>query len=543
MDSFHSASKSSQYASAASPGVNLERGAYRMRAPSIRPLASLHLQERTRPALEPRPAQQRANGRVTFLLLLLVAACMTSFGMAYYLFTTRWDIRTFQGTHASSNATREATGHEPGMSMNPTQKYLTYFPHSGFHNQRIALENAFVLAYASNRTLLIPPIRLGSKPIRYVEYDTLSQYHELSGREGLKHCLLIPAYVSRPLECSHYSESSYLSWTPLVDFSSLYPRVPHRHTPSMSPTWSSTYLNLTSADIYTLKDESPYQYRFVDAINSASQRPDKYQEVVHISCLLSIEQTLLQLGTLFGTTRLVLADPNNLFVQDTVRRQMAFTDQDLLRVANAISQSLGNSFSAVHLRLGDGSFQSKNEMIVNKIWLKLLQGVIGLSLSEICQLALQCGADVSDICDQEEMEIGRGLPRMKQPPVAFYQNHPLANVTCRGLQHQDPQLERLNRPLFVATDIPSPGNHSLLSVFRHTFPCIFFLGDFQTELKPLEEIRSPYDGVYLYPFILPFIDALVASKALNVVGTDKSTFSKFVKEILWVPSEAGTEGT
>lgn len=514
-----------------------------MRAPSIRPLPSLHLQERTRPALEPRPSQQRANGHVTFLLLLLVAACTTSFGMAYYLYTTRWDSRTFQGTHASSNVTREATGHESDMTLDPTRKYLAYLPHSGFHNQRIALENAFVLAYASNRTLLIPPIRLGNKPIRYVEYDTLSQYHELSGREGLKHCLHIPAYVSRPLECSHYSESSYLSWTSLVDFASLYAHVPHRHTPSMSPNWSSTYMDLTPADIYTLKDESPYQYRFVDAISSASQRQDKYQEDVHISRLLSIEQTLLQFGTLFGTTRLVLANPDNLFVQDTIRRQMAFTNQDLLRVANAISQSLGNSFSAVHLRLGDGSFQSKNEMTVNKIWLKLLHGVIGLSFSEICQLASQCGADVSDICDQEEMEIGRGLLHMKRPPDAFHENLPLASVICRGLKHQDPKLGRLNQPLFVATDVPSPNNHSLLSVFRRTFPCIFFLDDFQTELKPLEGIRSPSDGVYLYPFILPFVDALVASKALNIVGTDKSTFSKYMKEILWVPSEeAGTEG-
>ncbi|GJN92275.1 hypothetical protein Rhopal_005305-T1 [Rhodotorula paludigena] len=40
-------------------------------------------------------------------------------------------------------------------------KYLGFLPHSGFHNQRIALQNALLLGKALNRTVLIPPIWVG----------------------------------------------------------------------------------------------------------------------------------------------------------------------------------------------------------------------------------------------------------------------------------------------------------------------------------------------------------------------------------------------
>lgn len=43
----------------------------------------------------------------------------------------------------------------------PSTKFLSYVPHSGFHNQRIELENALTLSRLLNRTLLISNFRLG----------------------------------------------------------------------------------------------------------------------------------------------------------------------------------------------------------------------------------------------------------------------------------------------------------------------------------------------------------------------------------------------
>lgn len=49
----------------------------------------------------------------------------------------------------------------PRPSPASEERFLSYNPHSGFHNQRIALSNAVLLANMLNRTLLLPRVRLG----------------------------------------------------------------------------------------------------------------------------------------------------------------------------------------------------------------------------------------------------------------------------------------------------------------------------------------------------------------------------------------------
>lgn len=42
---------------------------------------------------------------------------------------------------------------ETKRRSDPSERYLGYLPHSGFHNQRVQLQNAMVLAVEMNRTL------------------------------------------------------------------------------------------------------------------------------------------------------------------------------------------------------------------------------------------------------------------------------------------------------------------------------------------------------------------------------------------------------
>src|ERR1044072_8431222 len=61
------------------------------------------------------------------------------------------------------------------------EKFLTYLPHSQFHNQLIELKNAIVLAYLTNRTLIVPSIlqfdhrklRIAHSPLNHL-YDQLN---------------------------------------------------------------------------------------------------------------------------------------------------------------------------------------------------------------------------------------------------------------------------------------------------------------------------------------------------------------------------------
>ncbi|GAA5940307.1 uncharacterized protein JCM15063_002596 [Sporobolomyces koalae] len=54
----------------------------------------------------------------------------------------------------------------------PGERYIGYLPHSGFHNQRAALQNALYLGALLNRTVLVPPVWIGWP-------SGLEYYHEL----------------------------------------------------------------------------------------------------------------------------------------------------------------------------------------------------------------------------------------------------------------------------------------------------------------------------------------------------------------------------
>jgi hypothetical protein len=410
----------------------------------------------------------------------------------------------------------------------PHDKYLSYLPHSGFHNQRIALENALVLAFALRRTLFVPPIRLAYKPIRYVEFDTLVRHHELSSKVGLQHCPHVASYLSRPLECLDYSESSYLPWSWLVDLSAPLGHLPPIQLPNISHRWLHTHFYLEESDIYSLKDYSPYQFQFLDTKSDAPLKSDRYAQDIYFSDLLTVDARLLQFGTLFGTSRLRLKDPTNLAYQRTVRQSMLFTNQELSQVADSIAVSLGGHYLAAHIRIGDGSFKFDAARTVKTIWWSLLQDVLGFSSAEICHLQGEFSGPGDFNCSQEFTCTGNCSLLATVSDLPFRVSRP----TCRFPGHPEGPYELLNIPLYVATDVRQPESDHAFHLLRRTFPCIFFLTDFPRHVQQLGSLISPYDGVRLQPFLLPFIDAMVAAKALAFVGTQGSTFSKFVTT-LW----------
>jgi hypothetical protein len=91
----------------------------------------------------------------------------------------------------------------------------------------------------------------------------------------------------------------------------------------------------------------------------------------------------------------------------------------------------------------------------------------------------------------------------------------------------------LNTPLFISTDVEDPLTNPSLVLFLRTFPCTFFLSDFAAHTVALGKLQNGYDGVMLKDFLLPFLDAMIVGKAWKVVGTEGSTFSRFVQDVLW----------
>ncbi|BGP12547.1 hypothetical protein JCM10213_004868 [Rhodosporidiobolus nylandii] len=85
-------------------------------------------------------------------------------------------------------------------------RYIGYLPHSGYHNQRIALQNALLLGKLLNRTVLVPPVWIGW-PVSTQHYADLRE-------SWLNIMLLNPSSFN----LSSLSESSPLN--PPADFAS-----------------------------------------------------------------------------------------------------------------------------------------------------------------------------------------------------------------------------------------------------------------------------------------------------------------------------------
>jgi len=76
------------------------------------------------------------------------------------------------------------------IDKDPSTKYLTFLPHSGFHNQRTELENALLLARLLNRTLIMPKVYLGP-PMPWLTFRNLHSRLLYQTKIGLDHCRAI----------------------------------------------------------------------------------------------------------------------------------------------------------------------------------------------------------------------------------------------------------------------------------------------------------------------------------------------------------------
>lgn len=109
------------------------------------------------------------------------------------------------------------------------------------------------------------------------------------------------------------------------------------------------------------------------------------------------------------------------------------------------------------------------------------------------------------------------------------------HCNCKPLVTQSlptPNSPMLCHPVFIATDASSPHTNPSLTRFHRTLPCIYFLSDFSSHLSILKDVVNEDDGLRLEPFLLPFVDSMVAAMAKEVIGTPRSTFSRFTVDVL-----------
>jgi hypothetical protein len=360
-------------------------------------------------------------------------------------------------------------------------------------------------------------------------------------------------------ECEHYANWTHIPWRMIIDVEALSAElgVNAMERWDMSSRFVSQVLRIDPSDeekILWIPDFDPREYAFSDELLPPNTTYKNYQSIIPVPSLSRPDKKLIHIGTLFGTTRLRITTPEGRTVLRTVREGTIPNHPLLLGAAQHIAKRLGEGYVGVHLRVGDGVFEESRGENARAIWWSLLRGVFGLDGEVVSKMEEEVETEISGTSPldggvKEEPAPLFNISALRIPANELPSLRPLPLDSSSHELCMDPALlppslavsasaspqmnTILSTPIFISTDASSPRSNPLLSRFIRTFPCVFFLEDFLSDPSLNLSLINPHDGVDLAPFLISFLDAFVAASAARVVGTPKSTYSRFVEDVLW----------
>ncbi|GAN02550.1 conserved hypothetical protein [Mucor ambiguus] len=403
------------------------------------------------------------------------------------------------------------------------EKYITFLPHSGLHNQRIGLINAMVLAKALDRTLILPDINIGSAvwwratptaEFRLAECSSIKQRSNPTCKDFTKY---VPVSVETVFDLSAIHAAGV--------------RTIQRS--SMSTRYFEESLGASEQDIYRLDDNARYSYRIYDSKDNQDDiRTFRYR--VDMEDLRQREEKVMLFGSLHYTLRLALQDPYLLWLAQHLREEISIAHPIVVRQALSVIPLLGGpeNFVGVHLRQGDGFFKALQDETLNTLRATLEQA--NLDQAQLEQIKLQ----------QEPLQpVNTPLSPMDQERIDV-----LKEIDSRSLDktdllnqciawHSTDNHPRL-RLIYMATDTRQP--RTTLKALYDEFPCIFTLSDFPQVIESTLTMSPMLTGnqdidnemtlldAKIAPLLFPMIDAEIASHGSLFIGTRKSTFSQYI---------------
>ena len=292
---------------------------------------------------------------------------------------------------------------------------------------------------------------------------------------------------------------------------------------------------------------------------------------------------MLLVGSLFGSGRISTIDPRAAELREKLEQGLAFRNPWLLKPANEIRDRLGGSkgYVGVHARVGDGVFKSRAPQNMERAWRDLVErlgvdpevaeemwekvnSVVeeGKALPEtrrikklakrspsfaerslVPSLSSANSIEWSSVDNTElyhaKLDDSTQSPRQRRSiltaDLALFPRD-LTALVCRAPLHTSEALAAFNTPLYLATDSRSPASDPNLAIFFASFPCTFTLADFDrpgelndglavSSVGDMIKLVNGADGVALGRLFLPFLEAIVAAKGFETVGTFGSTFS------------------
>lgn len=198
---------------------------------------------------------------------------------------------------------------------------------------------------------------------------------------------------------------------------------------------------------------------------------------------------------------------------------MSLRHTQLEAIADAIVNRISRRYIGLHLRVGDGEFSERREETIQETWSSLQKiGCAGLDGNATTRFSGVHSA------------ASNSTARLQMSHFVASQDRYDDQVT--RFSRLQSSCGKLFTPIFISTDLRHPKTDPSLLPFRQMFPSVYFISDFQDELQTLRAMHNR-DGVELYQYLLPFLEAMVVAHGHIVVGTRRSTFSKFIEHTLW----------
>lgn len=439
------------------------------------------------------------------------------------------------------------------------EKFLAYLPHSGLSNQRIELANALLLAAILKRTLIIPPAFLGSvvgwmpmeQLLDHLSWLTTPKDFEILCQPPIPGRL--QSYTRRG-RCTEYQHFAAIPWTQLHDFSSLSSHVRIRFQDTVSLEKLQQDLGISEQETFIHRDEHLYDWRMYENVSEArmilkngsnyidSFTDRKFYKIFTPEHWQKRPERLLQLGGIFGSTRMNMVKPEHLELQQLIAETLHYRlDTPLGETVKGIVKHVGGKarFMAVHFRVGDVPFRN--------------YATDNLHMFER-NMSIATGIPVPALPPLNEFGVFTTLPKPPPKPkntIHVIPPRDLRDVPWSNLcQHVSPNLTvstehiKSRAIVYIATDHKDMrGENSRLLEWFDYFPCTITLNDIPPELlDPLDQMHCMFSpSKSLKSYLIPLVDAMVAAHARRIFTTPRSTFSKYIGELneAWVLKEQG----
>ncbi|ORX59627.1 hypothetical protein DM01DRAFT_1282145 [Hesseltinella vesiculosa] len=424
----------------------------------------------------------------------------------------------------------------PSPPLNPDEKYLAFFTHSGFQNQLIQVENGILLAWYLNRTLILPKAILG-EVFGWSPMSKLQLEHQLRDQRTSPSCTEYASQIDRwQTGCPSKNKFVAVPFDTIFDLTWAREHVKIIDREESNDHWLAETLDIhresidpvgeelmheplgevVDGDVIYFRGDTRYDWRIFD-VPGRKPRLGKYAAALNIQQLSQRKEKLIHFTSLFGSGRIPIRRTEHYEFFRSLQRSVTYHHPTILSATDLVTEKLGgnDNYIGIHIRSSDGWFVDALPDTVFSIVSNIDRAVLS---HQHQQTNLTPGT-----WDDEEFRAGSSVAPQ------------LSTCVAAAKQGKTPLV-------YVATDDRHPRDNKAFDLIWQSYPCSFTLDDILTQADPdhaisrlLDSDPHPVTGS-MRRFLLPMVDASISSRGWIFIGSKGSTFSGYIRrlhDIFW----------